>query len=787
MEKKVGRNSEILETVKQNMATSEINRREHRFAYTLNDFTQGRTQVLKNEEFFTELKKFLLAHPVDNKNLIDVLRCLGESALAKEVPVRERALALLSSATTFHLEPTDRNDKAILIVLVQGLTNWLAFETEMLPGFSVLNKKLEELVLWLLHNSCWAEAEAVVVILQRIQSGSLKKSRAMQSLTNHTLQNIAKKAIVEKLTDEYLLGNEQQQVMHTLLLSFGHKAVISLLNRVIHSNSKVERLALLDLIPTFGEDAIPALRECLEQNPPWAVVRNVICVISGIGVDSHYSLVARYVGHFDERVQYEMISCIVKLGGKMMQSRLLDGLGVVNNRLKTFIIRMLIEQDDNDGKVLAALLELAKRKTNFSGRLDIDLLRALTEALKNFPCRETIEQLKKMRDAYTGQYGAEQYLLHIDQALKTVEPKLRHTMQRVDNSADIVSFDSDPMRQQQVFEKMRKAEKEIQVLVRSGRTQEAGQLLYNRAMAAAKNKDFSLAEALQDRLLQIDSMAFSKVIELSELIAEQKSSTITSHHLEIWKDLYEEMDAENFNHLYYSLQQENYRKGDILVQSGETDNNLYFLNSGYVSLGCVVCDKDVFLKRMQPGDVLGPEQFFSPSVWTITLRALSDIQVHVIEREVFKKLVEDSPIIETTLRRYCQKYEQVAELLKMSGEDRREYPRHSVRLQTRNILQDPFGNKKKRIFRGELFDISRQGYAFTIRISKSDNARLLLGRYIRTTIFIKDEELPEQNGVIVGVRLHEPVMQDYSVHVKLSKKIDGAIFKRILSSGKNQT
>ncbi len=784
MEKKVGRNSEILETVKQNLAASEINRRELRFAYMLKDFTQGKTQVLKNEEFFTELKKFLSAHAVDNKKIIDVFRCLGNSALAVEMPVRERALELLSSATKFHLGPKDRYDKAILLILIQGLSNWLAFETEILPGFSVLTKRLEELVLWLLNNSYWAEAEAVVILLQRIQSGNLKKSRAIQSLTSNTLQTIAKKAIVEKLTDEYLLENDQQQVTHNILLSFGHKAVISLLNRVIHSNSKVERLALLDLIPTFGEVAIPALQECLKQNPPWAVVRNVICLISEIGIDSHYCLVARYVGHFDARVQHEMISCILKLGGKMMQSRLLDGLGVVHNRLKIFIIRLLLEQDDNNEKVLGALLELAKRETNFSGQSGLDLLRAVTEALKKFPCRQSVEQLKKMQDAFTVQHGAEQYLLQIDQTLKTIEPKLRHTLQQVDKLADIVSFDSDPVLQQLAFEKIRKAEEEIQLLVRAGKTQQAGQLIYNRAMAAAKIKDFPLAEAMQDRLLEIDSMAFSKVIELSELIAEQKSSTITSYHLEIWKDLYEEMDAEEFNHLYYSLQQENYRKGDVLVQSGETDNNLYFLNSGYVSLGCVVCNKDVFLKRMQPGDVLGGEQFFSPSVWTITLQALSDIEVHVLEREVFKKLAENYPIIETTLRRYCQKYVQVAELLKMSGEDRREYPRHSVLLHTRNILQDPFGNKKKRVFRGELFNISRLGYAFTIRISKTDNARLLLGRHIRTIIFIKDEELSEQNGVIVGVRLHEPVLQDYSIHVKLSKKIDGAIFKRILSSGK---
>ncbi len=785
MEKKAGQNSEILETVKQNIAASEKGRRELRFAYTLSDFTQGKTQVLKNNEFFEELNGFLLAEPGDSEQLIDIFRCLGDGALAAEAPVRERALALLSSAVKFHL---DRNDASIngafLVVLARGLSRWLEFETEMLPGFSVLNTGLEDIALWLLDNSCWVEAESVVVLLHRIQSGDLEKSRAIQSLTNKTLQSLARKSIVEKLTNEYLLENDQKHVTHNILLALGHKAVISLLNRVIHSNSRVERLTLLDLIPAFGKGAVPALQECLKQNPPWAVVRNVIYLISEIGIDSHYGLVARYLGHFDERVQHEMISCILKFGGKMKQSRLLDGLGLAHDRLKIYIIRLLLEEDDKDGSVLAALLELSGGKANFSGQFGLDVLRALIEALKKFPCRQSVEQLKKMQRDYAGKLETEQHLLHIDQALKVIEPMVRHTRQQVDNFADPVSFDNDPVQQQLVFDKMRKAEEEIQALVRGGKTQQAGKLLYDQAMAAAKIKDFSLAEALQERLLEIDSMAFSQVIRLSEFVAEQKSSSISSHHLAIWKDLYEEMTTEDFNRLYYALRLEHYHKGDIIVQAGETDNNLYFLNSGYVSLSCFVCGKEVFLKRMQPSDVMGGEQFFSHSVWTVTLRALSDIQVQILAKEVFAKIVEESPLIESTLRKYCEKYAQVAELIKMSGDDRREFPRHSVLLHTRNVLLDPFGSKNKRTFSGELFDISRQGLAFTIRISKSDNARLLLGRHLMTSIYIKDEELPELTGVIVGVRLHEPIMQDYSVHVKLWKKIDGAVFKRIAASGK---
>jgi hypothetical protein len=779
MEKKAGQVPEILENVKQDIAKAEKKRRELRFSYNLNNFEQGNCQVLKNDEFFSGLELLLLTHSPENQlGKLQLCIRLGESALAEETPVRERALALLSSATKFHL---DQNEKPILVILADGICNWIEFETEMLPGFPVVNKRLEDVLVWFLNNACWVEAEGVVGLLHRIQSGSLKKSRAIQSLTSKTLQNLEKKDLVEKLTEEYLLENEQQHLLQNILQSIGHKAAVYLLNRLIHSLDRTERLALLKLIPTLGKAAIPALAECLEKDPPWAVVRNVICIISGIGLDSNYALIELYFGHSDERVQLEMISCVVKLGGQMLIPRLIAGLGVVNDRLKIHILHLLVERADHDEKVLTALLELAKKKAAFSAYSGHDLMLAIITALKAFPCQKSVEQLRKMQGDYTVREGAEQLLLHIDEALKVIEPKIRHNLQHTSNPQDVVSFDNDPVQQQLAFEKVRKAEEEIQALVRAGKVQQAGQLIYDQGIAAAKIKDFTVAELLRDRLLEINSMAFSEVIQLGEFIDEQKSTSITSHHLETWSELYEEMTTEEFNQLYYALRQENYHKGDIIVRSGETDNNLYFLNSGYISLSCVAGGKEIFLKRMQPSNVLGGEQFFSLSVWTVTLRALGEIQVHVLDHEVFKKIAEDHPGIEDKLRKYCQKYAQIPELLKMSGDDRREYPRYPVILHSRNMLLDPFGNKGKRSFNGELFDISRQGLAFTIRISNTDNARLLLGRHIMTTIIIGDEELTQQHGVIVGVRLYEPIKQDYSVHVKLSKKIDQAIFKRIVS------
>ncbi len=185
---------------------------------------------------------------------------------------------------------------------------------------------------------------------------------------------------------------------------------------------------------------------------------------------------------------------------------------------------------------------------------------------------------------------------------------------------------------------------------------------------------------------------------------------------------------------------------------------------------------------MGPGSVLGWDQFFSASVWTVTLRALSDVQLQVLDHAEFQKIAEDFPGMEEKLRQYCDKYGGIPELLKMSGDDRREYPRYQLSLFTQNLLFDLYGNKGKRSFKGELIDISRNGLAFIIKISSRNNAKLLLGRQIISTLLLAGGEvLAECSGIVVGVRYHDVVAKDSTVHVKLSQRIEDAAFSRIIA------
>lgn len=401
--------------------------------------------------------------------------------------------------------------------------------------------------------------------------------------------------------------------------------------------------------------------------------------------------------------------------------------------------------------------------------------------LRAFPEQKSIDLLGFLRREYEKVPESDHLLLQIDQSLKILTPQLRHSRQRLENTEDDVSFESDPRQQQIAFNKAAKTEEAVRKLIRRGESKRAGELLYEHALAAGRERDFVTAEMLRDRILEVNPMALAEVIELGEWIEEQKTTLICSHHIEIWSNLYDEMATEEFNALYQGLRHEDYRKGELIIQAGESDDSLYFLNSGFIGLHCIIGGNEHFLKRMGPSDVLGGEQFFSASVWTVSLRALSDVQVQVLDQDAFRTIAENFPEFGEKLQKYCGKYAKVPELLKMSGDDRREFPRFPVTLLTKNYLRDPYGAQGSRHFNGALIDISRNGLAFAIKISSRKNTRLLLGRQIVSEIQAEGESLMHCSGVIVGVRTQDADSQNFTVHVKLSKDIDDSVLKQIVT------
>ena len=744
---------------------AEKERAHSRFLKGLGELEDNNFEILSNDEFVENLSRHLCTMDFckDHESAMSLLDSLGAGCCSNDQSVRERALVVLSVFSEHALEV---NNFEFIRKIAGILLKWLETETQYLAGFGVICQQIHKVGVKLLGNNFLNEAEELLALLSNIQSGALEKSNTIKGMVAKTLESLAKIDILGSLTSTYLdLSDHNYKIAGNLLKSLGRRSAIYLLNRLMHSENKEERFHIMRLIPKTGEVAISVFEECLKKNPPWYVVRNIIFMISEIGDTSFFSLIAPYLQYPDIRVQQQVINCIRIFGGEELKERLLLALSKVHDELKIRLVMKLGRSEGSD--VASALLDLFEKRGSFSKPAAEELLERLCLALKSFPSRRTIKNLKQlMAERKRSPADTDKIVAIAQGVLSVVEPKVRHDAKGEIDALDELSFDSDPVLEQNAKKQIRDLIEEVQGFVGNGNMGKATEMLFSEAMRAAKDRDFRVAELLRDKMLEINPMALSQVLEVGERIEEEKSSTITGHHIEIWSTLYEKMTTEEFNALHYAMKRETYNPEETIVKSGETDPSLFFVNSGLVRLSCMCGHKDTFLKRLQPGEIIGVGQFFSVSVWTVSLVCQNTAQIHVLERERFLALKEKFPDLEGKLHDFCLQYDLVPKLLQMTGSDRREYARYPFSVTINSILLDSYGKKEQRSIQGEVIDISRGGLAFSIGVANKENAQLLLGRQIISEIHLKSGDTLKCFGVIVGVKFPQITDRDCSVHVK---------------------
>ncbi len=757
-------NRGIGEEITSEMVQAENQRKQLRLNHNIFLLGQGNIATLHNDEFVFALADCLTeqktADLIDKRSLI---KNLGRGSSSDDLTLRERSLMVLTLAAEKFLVA---GNKEHIAAIAGVLSEWLRLEEDLLSGHAVIIKRIEELSVWLILNKCLVKALDITRVIAQIQTGILKKSKAIASLIASAQVRLADKQIVNELTDNYLRTGRNQETCKKILISLGPKAVVHLLTRINNSQSKQEGELLRNLVSCFGESSIPVLTGLLEKNSPSSVIQNVLRIMSKLKEPVLYEYVCKYFEHEDIQVQHEAICYVLQSGNDADNSRLVEALEKVDDSLKGKIIRQLAETGESSKSIATVLCKLAREKQNLLSTDENGLLKTIIVALRKYPFKESFQILKMVQSVCHNRSDTEELLVQITESLRTIEPEIRHKLQSSGVERNI-TFDNDPARQQKALTKVRKVDEKIKKMIMKGDLEAAGQFVYDESIGAARAKDFLVAELLRDRMLEVNPMALTDVLQLGDAIDLEKDNPVTSEYLHIWKDLNKEMGQEKFNVLYAGLRQAHYDKNEIIVRNGEIDASLYFINAGDIGLSVNYGQNETFLKRIQPGHILGSEQFFSASVWTTTLKAVSAVEMQILDRAVLDRMNKGFPEIEGILQKYCERCDKTADLLKMTGDDRREFPRYPTTRFIQNVLHDPYGEKGKRNFRGELIELSEGGLSFIIRVSSKKNARSMLGRQIIST-------LPpgiECSGIIVGIRALDSVQQDFSVHVKFLKNI----------------
>lgn len=315
------------------------------------------------------------------------------------------------------------------------------------------------------------------------------------------------------------------------------------------------------------------------------------------------------------------------------------------------------------------------------------------------------------------------------------------------------------------------------------RTDAAVSALFDLIVTYAKEKNFTKAEMLREKLYEVDPMALNEIISSAEIIEQEKQKGITQDHQEIWADLYRTLEKEEGNCLYYSMKEASYNIDQPLFIQGEDNSNLYFIKQGQVKILCRHRGQEVLLKEFNPGDILGVETFFYNSVCTTSASPLSRVKVNYLEKKKLKEWKEKFPSLESKLYNYCLRFEKSCDLLKKKGLDRRVQKRFRVEGKASLQILSSSGAYMGKPFRGVVFDISASGLACIVKLVKKEIAQLLLGRKMELKLVIAAKGASKtigQVGTVVAVSA--PPFDDYYLHLKFHQLLDTNLIREIAAT-----
>jgi CRP-like cAMP-binding protein len=323
-------------------------------------------------------------------------------------------------------------------------------------------------------------------------------------------------------------------------------------------------------------------------------------------------------------------------------------------------------------------------------------------------------------------------------------------------------------------------EKLLEKYIQQNNKELAIKLVFDLIAKHAQANHFSKADALREKLFEVDSMALDEIVKSGEIIESAKIAAIDPDHKQAWSHLYNKLTKEETVAFYYGMQKASYEAEQIIFRQGELNSNLYFINAGETKMFYYKDKRGVLLKSLGPGDIAGEDTFFSNSICTTSLMAHSAVKVNFLEKTVLQKWRAEAPHLANQLQDYCLQLEPIKDLLQKKELERRAHSRYAL---SGNAIIRILDRPEMKVFKSDLSDISTSGISIIMNTS-SKGAELLLGCRLNLK-FALPETFPEiridQNGRILGV--HSRLFNEYLVNVKWDEPLDDCIIDRIQLGG----
>ncbi len=512
---------------------------------------------------------------------------------------------------------------------------------------------------------------------------------------------------------------------------------------------------------------------------------NIGSIIIGMHDDRDVSKIKRACSQIADKISD------VKLRKKILLKMLTSAEDVV----KPSIIKELVFFADQE--VAVALISLLKKEADLRDDAGKKLLLFICQTLGYCASKDAVGPLKKLLATHQAD-GAEALSFEIREAvgisLEQLERSLAAQPAPPPEAATVksqparvltnnnISPSQDKKESVQVPVDIPEAEK-INNLLDSGKKDEAISLAMQLLEKSARKKQFSIADALRELIIQIDSMALMQIVRAAEIIEEEKLASIKPDHLKVWKNLTEILTTEEFSALYHSMVEKHFSNGEFIARQGANLATLFFINSGRVQIQASKQGVDIPLTTKEAGEVVGAGTFFETSVWTVNVKSLG-AELFLLSRKNLNTLLNEHPSLESKLAHFCSTFQSSSSILKKTRKDRRQFDRKRLLSRLTFALLDESGNETDIAAKGDIIDISRGGVGFSIHSSQKRNAVSFFGRQLKVSIFAGiSSGLLSRNGTVQAVRDMDLIGNEYSLHIKFREPLSTMELQQVLEAG----
>jgi CRP-like cAMP-binding protein len=771
----------------------ELERKKRRLEAGIHGLLQGNINTLKSEELLQYLpdaitEKFqekadkdveTLLQGISNHLLHEGERLSGK-ALLSIVAIGEKLIAdgRISLIDIF-LEP-------FMAVFRRG-----TFEEASLEKIAIFLHQVMQ-ASWNLNDN--RRGDAILTLMHMIRSGQINRLANLKGIIGKIQDRGIQRAKLPSLLAE-CLASPLDEVLGCRLALQGPVAVRFLVESLINTEDTDDRLKIIDLLTINSSFLTSIIHERLPAHMPWYGKRNLLKLLGESGKEEDAESALPYLKHDDFRVQREAFLCLYKIGGKSRKRLLLLALADSSELIKVQIIDALGSFGDDD--VATQLSEVLAANDTLSDKNRTDILLQLLETLGRCACPAALKGIEAFLET-RGQRSTRKIPEHVwseaEKAIKYLENDVQEARKKhlqvgqlrknaLKQAAKSSKGTTDP----RMFTGLPQ-EQTVRALVAQGDKSAAIELLVPLIEKSARSGNFVQAESLRDWLIEIDPTAFSHIIRAAELIDREKAAAIDKGHLEIWSRLYECLTSEEFAALYHAQKHKKYLEGEVVVSQGAMQNSLFFINSGKVKLYFEGMGKEVLVKTLGRGEIFGAGAFFDASVWTISVASVGTSDISSLKLDKLQDWSEEFPGLESKLHDFCSKFEKIEDFIQNSSQDRRTQERFKISGRVGTILLDNRGQGIGVNAMVELSDVSLGGIAYQVRISKKENARLLLGRRVQVKLPAGEEPggFAAITGDILAVRCTYAVESDYSVHVRFDAALENRKLQEIIRAANRE-